>query len=92
MGLREEVVEMKNEVKAVKSVKEQSLAMELIQDHKKANKRMFILNIILIVILCLLVGYIVYLLNDTTVITDEYTQEITDVENIESSSINNGGK
>lgn len=87
--LKDDIMAVKKEVK---NLKEQSLMLDIVSDYKKANKRMFILNIILIAVICLLMGYIIYLLNDTTVITDEYTQEITDVENIENSSINNGGK
>lgn len=68
---------------------EQSLAMELLQDFKKANKRMFIL---LLVVLIMWFGtgcYLIYVLNDISEITNE--QEIVDVETIENSSIVNGG-
>lgn len=61
MDLKEEVVNMKKEVKEVKS---QSLAREMLVDYKKQNKRLFI---IIIVILCMWFAtgcYLVYILND----------------------------
>lgn len=65
MNLREEVVEMKKEVKAVKEEKEKSLMLDILTDYKKANKRLYI---ILIVVLCMWftsVGLFVYYINTT---------------------------
>ena len=87
MGLKEEINDMKKEVKEVKG---QSLAKEMLEDYKKQNKRLFI---IIIVILCMLFTtgcYLVYILNDTGTIEETSTQEITDVDNIDSSNIVNG--
>ena len=47
MGIREEVLEMKKEVK---EMQEESLAMSLLKDYKKAKERMF--KIIFILIIC----------------------------------------
>lgn len=85
MGLKEEVIEMKKEVKAVK---EQSLAMELLSDYKKANKRQFTIILVILTMWFITIGYLVYILNDIGV--EESTQEIQDVETIENSSITNG--
>lgn len=76
MNLKEEVVNMKKEVKEVKS---QSLAREMLEDYKKQNKRLFI---IIIVILCMWFAtgcYLVYILNDIGKIetTETTTQEVT---------------
>ena len=85
MGLKEEVIEMKKEVKAVK---EQSLAMELLSDYKKANKRQFTIILVILTMWFITIGYLVYILNDIGV--EETTQEIQDVETIENSNITNG--
>ena len=90
MGLKEEINDMKKEVKEVKEIKKQSLAKEMLEDYKKQNKRLFI---ILIRVLCMWFAtgcYLVYILNDTGTIEETTTQEITDVDNIDSSNIVNG--
>lgn len=69
---------------------QQSMAMELLQDLKKQNKRLFIIWIITFVALVGVVGYTIYLLNDyTTIETSE--QSIEDVNAIHNSTIKNGG-
>lgn len=77
MNLKEEVVNMKKEVKEVKN---QSLAREMLEDYKKQNKRLFI---IIIVILCMWFAtgcYLVYILNDIGKIetVEEVTQDNSD--------------
>ena len=77
MDIKEEVVNMKKEVKEVKN---QSLAREMLEDYKKQNKRLFI---IIIIILCMWFAtgcYLVYILNDIGTIetTEEVTQENKD--------------
>jgi len=56
-------------------MKEKSFAMEILQDYKKANKRMFVIVIILIIALIGSIGYTIYLLNDIgyedTIVTQE---------------------
>ena len=74
MDLKEELVNMKKEVKEVKT---QSLAREMLEDYKKQNKRLFI---IIIVILCMWFAtgcYLVYILNDIGTIEETTTQEVT---------------
>lgn len=85
MSLRDEVLEMKKEVEAVK---EQSLAMDLLKDYKKANKRQFIIILVVLTMWFITIGYLVYVLNDIGTI--ETTQEIQDVNTIENSNITNG--
>ena len=61
-------------------MEEKSLAWELLQDTKKANKRMFIIWIITFLALIGVTGYTIYLLNDIGTI--ETSQKIEDVETI----------
>lgn len=59
-------------------MKENSLAMEMLSDYKKANKRQFIIIIVILVMWFLTIGYLVYTLNDIGTIettTEEVTQE-----------------
>ena len=70
-------------------MEEKSLAWELLQDTKKANKRLYI---ILIVVLCMwfiTIGYLVYILNDISSV-ETTTQEVSDIETIDGSVVNNG--
>ena len=69
-------------------MEEKSLAWELLQDTKKANKRMFIIWIITFLALIGVTCYTIYLLNDIGTI--ETSQEIEDVETIQNSNITNG--
>lgn len=83
--MKEEIEELKKEVK---EINQDSFAMEMLKDYKKQNKRQFIIIIILIMCWFVTGAYLVYLLNDIGVI--EETQEISDVDTIENSSIANG--
>lgn len=56
-------------------MREQSLAMELLSDLKKTNKRQFITIIIILVMWFLTIGYLIYVLNDFT--TVETTTTVT---------------
>ena len=88
MSMRDDVMEIKKELE---EVREESFAMELLRDYKKANKRQFATIIIILCMWFATIGYLIYILNDITVITDEYSQEITDIESINDSTITNGG-
>lgn len=72
-------------------MKNNSFALELIQDYKKQNKRQFIVILVILTMWFATIGYLVYLLNDIGVeeTAETYTQEITDVDSIENSTINN---
>lgn len=86
MGLREEIDDIKNEVN---TLKDESLAMEILKDYKKSTKRLFSILIVVIILWFATIGYLVYVLNDIGTI--ENTQEVSDIDNIENSSIINGG-
>lgn len=73
-------------------MKEKTLAMELLGDMKKANKRMFIIWVITFVGLLLSVGYTIWLLNDIENTTTEEIIDIEDVENIDNSDIQIGDR
>ena len=74
MSLKDDVVEMKREVKAVR---EQSLAMEMLKDSKKANIRICrSFTIVIITILMMwftTIGYLIYVLDNIS--TEQITTE-----------------
>ena len=71
--MREEVVELKKELK------QESFAMELLKDQRKQNKRLFIIWIITFLTLIAVTCYTIYLVNDIgTVEETTITQENTD--------------
>lgn len=77
MSLQEDINDIKKEVKSVKELNKQSLAKEMLEDYKRQNKRLFI---IIILILCMWFAtgcYLVYILNDTGIIEETTTQEVT---------------
>lgn len=80
--------------KEINELKEQSFAMELLKDARKTNKRMFIIIIVILAMFTALLGYTLWLLNDIGTIesNEELTQEISDINTINNSSISNGGK
>lgn len=57
MTLKEEVLELEKEVK---EIQEESLAMELLKDYKKANGRMFKIIVILIICWLLTIAGIIF--------------------------------
>ena len=62
--------------KEVEDLKQESLAMEMIQDAKVQNKRLFIIWIITFIAFISLLGYTIYLLNDIgTIETTEVKQD-----------------
>lgn len=90
MKLKDDVLEMKKEVQEVKN---QSFAMEILKDYKKANKRQFIIILVILTMFTALLAYTIWLLNDIGTIEETTSsQEISDIDTINNSSINNGGK
>lgn len=84
--IRDDIMAVKKEIN---DLKEQSLAMDLIKDYKKQNKRQFAVIITILIMWFLTIAYLVYLLNDIGTI--ETKQSISGVDKIENSTINNGG-
>lgn len=76
MSIKEDVIDMKKEIN---DIKKESFAYELLQDQRKQNKRLFIIWIITFVSFLALLGYTIYLLNDTGVIEEtQITQDNKD--------------
>lgn len=78
MGIREEVLEMKKEVEEVGK----SFGLEMLEYAKtqnsqlnKANKRMFIIILVILGMWFATIGYLVYVLNDISVVEETVTQE-----------------
>lgn len=87
MGLREEIEDMKKEVK---EIEEGSLAMSLLADYKSQNKRQFIIILVILGMFACLLGYTIWLLNDIGVSTETDTIDIDNVETIDNSHIKIG--
>lgn len=82
MGLKEEMLEMKKEVK---EIQEESFATQILKDYKKQNQRQFIVILVILGMWFATIGYLVYILNDigTETTTTEELIDIDDVDNIE---------
>ena len=87
--LRREVFDMKKEMKEVER-EQQSFAMEFVQTLKTQNKRMFTCWLVTFIAFVILLAYTIWLYNDISVETSEYTQEINGIDTIENSNIING--
>lgn len=74
---KEEIDNIKNEVH---ELQEQSLALELLKDYKKQNKRQFVIILVILGMFTALLGYTIYLLNDFGVSTETDTIDIDNVE------------
>lgn len=72
MGIRDDLKEAKEEIQ---ELKEKSLAMELLQDARKTNKRLFIIWLVTFIAFIGLLGYTIWLLNDIG--TEETIEEVT---------------
>lgn len=68
-------------------MEEKGLALELLADYKKANKRQFIIILVLIVMWFLTIGYLVYTLNDIGTV-ETTTQEVRDFDTINGDVVN----
>ena len=89
MSMKDEVLELKKELE---QVREQSFASEILQDYKKANKRQFVIILVILTMWFATIGYLIYILNDIGVIeeTTTYEQEVSDIDNIGGNVINKG--
>lgn len=87
MSMRDDVMEIKKELN---EIKEESFAMELLKDYKKANKRQFIIILVILTMWFATIGYLVYVLNDIGVIEETTTQEVTDIDTVNGSIVNDG--
>ena len=67
--IRDDIMAVKKEIK---ELKEQSLAMELLNDYKKTNKRQFIIILVILTMWFCTIGYLVYILNDIGTTETQY--------------------
>lgn len=74
MSIKDDLKETKEEIQ---ELKEQSLAMELIKDYKKQNKRQFIVILVILSMWFITIGYLVYILNDIGTIETTTTQKVS---------------
>ena len=81
MGMREDIMAVKKDLEEVKN---ESFASEILSDYKKANKRQFVIILVILGMFTALLSYTIYLLNDIETITTEETIEV------EQDSGNNG--
>lgn len=83
MGLREDVLDMKKEVKEMKEI---SMAREVLKDYKKQNKRQFIIILVMLVMWFLTMTYLIIVLNKDN---KETTEKIAyaQISNIKDSNI-----
>ena len=70
--LSDEIMAVKKEIK---NLKEQSIAIELLSDQRKQNKRLFIIWIVTFIAFIGLLGYTLWLLNDIGTYEETITQE-----------------
>lgn len=90
MGLKEEIEDMKKEVK---DIQEHSFAMELLKDARKTNKRQFIIILVILGMFTCLLGYTIWLLNDIgveTTTTESYDMSTEEGNNNFVGGDNNG--
>ena len=70
-----------------------SFAMEVLTDYKKANKRQFVIIIVILLMWFSTIGYLVHILNQIGTIEETTsTQEISDIDAINNSVIENGAE
>ena len=90
MNIKSEKEEIDNIRNEVHELQEQSLAMSLLKDYKKQNKRQFVIILVILGMFTALLGYTIYLLNDFGVSTETDTIDIDNVEEIDNSHIKIG--
>ena len=78
MSIKDDLKETKEEIQ---ELKEQSLAMELLKDYKKQNKRQFMVILVILSMWFITIGYLVYILNNISSV-ETTTQEVSDIETI----------
>ena len=78
MNIKSEKEEIDNIRNEVHELQEQSLALELLKNYKKQNKRQFVIILVILGMWFATIGYLVYILNDIGTETTEVTQENSD--------------
>ena len=73
MGMREDIMAVRKDLEEVKN---ESFVSEILKDYKKANKRQFIIILVLLGMFTALLGYTIYLLNDIGTINTTETYDM----------------
>ena len=81
MNIKSEKEEIDNIRNEVHELQEQSLAMSLLKDYKKQNKRQFVIILVILGMWFATIGYLVYILNDIGTETTEVTKDNTNGNN-----------
>ena len=89
MNLENKIDKIEKKVEKVETGKE-SIAMSLLKDYQRQNKRLFIISLILCVMLSGLMIYTIWLLNDITVVETKETTETTEDYDINQNSGDGG--
>lgn len=93
MNIKSEKEEIDNIRNEVHELQEQSLALELLKDYKKQNKRQFIIILVILGMFTCLLGYTIWLLNDIgteTTTTETYDMDTENGNNNFIGGNNNG--
>ena len=69
-------------------IQQNSYALDILKDYKTGNKRYFTAFIIVLIMLCLTMGYLIYVLNDIGTIERTTNQEVTNVNTISGNVVN----
>jgi len=78
MSIQEDIEKIE---KKAEKLEKNSFAMELLEDYKKTNKRMFIALILVLFMWFATIGYLVYVLNDIGTEETTITQDAPDGNN-----------
>ena len=93
MNIKSEKEEIDNIRNEVHELQEQSLALELLKDYKKQNKRQFVIILVILGMWFATIGYLVYILNDIgteTTTTESYDMSTENGKNNFIGGDNNG--
>ena len=83
--IRDDIMEVRKEVN---ELRQESFAMEFLEDFKRQNKRQFIIILVILTMWFATIGYLVYILNDIG--STEESIDIQDVQSIDNSHIKIG--
>lgn len=76
--IRDDIMEVRKEVN---ELRQESFAMEFLEDFKRQNKRQFIIILVILTMWFATIGYLVYILNDIG--STEESIDIQDVQSID---------
>lgn len=87
MGIKEDIEKVESKMKELEN---ESWAMVLLKDYKKANKRLFVVILVILSMWLATIGSFIYYINTTTFEEDYREQTIEDLKDTDNISIING--